>query len=95
MTLNIKIDNKIYLIQSSFVETNISGIRDSIIFVEHLNEYNTREEALSNWTCDPYDKDYKYGFLMNKSEDIKYDPLFPNHPLTQTRILIEHIIENN
>ena len=48
-----------------------------------------------DWMEDPYDKDYTIGIRMNKSEDKKYDSLFPNHPLSSARAFIKMVLEDN
>ena len=45
-----------------------------------------------DWCCDPYDIDYKNGCLMNRSEDEKYDAMFPMHPLAQARAFVYDIV---
>ena len=32
---------------------------------------------------------------MNLSENMEYDAMFPQHPLSETRNFIKYIIENN
>ena len=48
---------------------------------------------MSKWFADPYDSDFKHHFLKNKSEDEQFDEFFPEHPLSQARLLIKQIIE--
>ena len=49
----------------------------------------------NDWMEDPYNKEFKKGVLMNKSEAKSFDKLFPNHPLTKCRELLEFIKDNN
>lgn len=44
---------------------------------------------------DPYDENYKEGFLMNVSEDESMDEQFPDHPLSMLRKYVKWVIENN
>ena len=39
---------------------------------------------------DPYD-DSEDGFLMNLSESHEYDSMFPVHPLTQARFIVDAV----
>lgn len=45
----------------------------------------------TNWSVDPYDKEYKEGSLMNFAEDQHYDADFPAHPLSRVRNLLGQI----
>ena len=47
------------------------------------------------WKRDPYDANRENGILMNWTEDEKFDPLFPNHPLSEMRRFVKFVIENN
>ena len=47
------------------------------------------------WERDPYEARRKKGFLMNWTEDEKYDDLFPYHPLSELREFVHYVIENN
>lgn len=74
-------------IDAFFGEEGTTGVRDTIMMVK----LGMPEE----WMEDPYDKKYTKGVRMNKSEDAKYDSLFPNHPLSQVRKLLSFLKENN
>ena len=50
---------------------------------------------MERWTQDPYDPDYRKGFLMNRSEAQELDESFPEHPLSVARKLAEFIVTNN
>lgn len=47
------------------------------------------------WFKDPYDPDWKMGFLMNTSENRMFDDAFPEHPLSMLRSLVSFIADNN
>ena len=95
MNMNVKIDNDVYFIQSSFVEQGTTGIRESIILSAMVEEYGSLENAWKHWNEDPYDPTYLDDFLMNISEDEQYDELFPNHPLSKAREFVDYVIDNN
>lgn len=77
-----------------FDEAGITGQRDAIIF-ELARHKNIVDKNMNGWMADPYSVDYKKGFLMNLSEQRKYDEHFPGHPLTELRKFIDFFIENN
>lgn len=72
-----------------FDEIGMTGFRDSMIFAK-LGMKN-----MESWTFNPFRPENKKCFLMNLSEDRKYDCMFPNHPLTKIRELIQFLVENN
>ena len=64
-----------------------------MVFQLHANK-NGFDETVADWRFDPYDSDYKRGFLMNKSELEEYDELFPLHPLSMTREFVRTVLTN-
>jgi hypothetical protein len=74
-------------------EIGITGMRDSVIVEKLLSEEKISfgDEGLEGWFNDPYDSELKEGTLMNKSEEGIYDELFPEHPLTLARALLQRI----
>ena len=44
---------------------------------------------------DPYDSEYREGFLMNFSERDIFDKKFPDHPLSIARKYVKWVLENN
>lgn len=70
-------------------EIGTTGMRDSVVFTM------LKLKNFDDWSCDPYDKEYKKGFLMNKSEERKYDDMTRGHPLTELRKTLEFICDNN
>ncbi|MBQ6493378.1 MAG: hypothetical protein IJI92_05900 [Erysipelotrichaceae bacterium] len=97
MNINVKYDDRIYFINSSFVEGRITGKRDTAVFSLRMKEENIQldEDPFRGWSYDPYDPEYTKGFLMNRSEDVRYDAMFPDHPLSKARQLVRYIIDNN
>lgn len=69
-------------------EIGVTGMRDSMIFAK------LGIENKDNWFRDPYNKNIKSGFLMNISEESQFDSIFPDHPLSEIRRLINFIIKN-
>ena len=94
MYLELKIDDIILNIQLHCAEVGRTGQRESIIMSETVLKNNTQID-MSKWCKDPYNDDYKKGFLMNLSEQKEYDIRFPKHPLSVARIFVDFIINNN
>jgi len=96
LNINIKFENSIQFINSSFAECGITGERDALGMIIYSKSNNIDiDKALETWQEDPYDLTYKKGFLMNRSEQEKYDEIFPWHPLSEARKFLRFIAENN
>lgn len=96
LNINVKMDNSIQFINSSFTEKGVTGVRDNMVFAMYSKTQNLSiDEMMEKWSVDPYDPDFKKGFLMNISEKTEFDELFPQHPLSEARKLVKFIIENN
>ena len=70
-----------------FGEEGQRGVREAMVMV--------MLGMPKDWMQDPYDKNFKKGIRRNKSEDEKFDSQFPYHPLTQARVFLNYIIDNN
>lgn len=103
LNMNIKVKDKDYFINGSYDEEGMTGMRDAIgmeLFTRQLKEQRPNADVSfeiirNSFYCDPYDNDFKKGFLMNASEKESMDSLFPEHPLSQVRKYVQWIIENN
>lgn len=95
LTMHIDMKDHSVNIQSYFDETGMTGFRDTTILNKMINEGKITPTNMDGWFKDPYDKNYKKGILMNLSENMEYDAMFPQHPLSETRNFIKYIIENN
>lgn len=95
LTMNIDMNNFSMNIQANFDEIGTTGIRDTIIMNKMINEGKLIPPNMDEWFKDPYNENYKNGLLMNMSEKSEYDVMFPQHPLSEARSLIEFILENN
>lgn len=91
INFNIMLGNVIQFINASFEEAGMTGMRDNMVYMM-LRDEGLIDDNFSGWSCDPYDKSYNKGFLMNQSEQRKYDEMFPEHPLTEARRLVDYII---
>ena len=102
LNFNFEIGNQVYFISGSFDEAGMTGVRDSIgiELLAKAKEQSGQPADLTDimeneWFCDPYDPEYTKGFLMNKSEVSELDSVFPEHPLSVTRALVNYVVENN
>ena len=55
----------------------------------------TTKEMMKMFFEDPYDSEYREGFLMNFSERDIFDERFPDHPLSIARKYVKWVLENN
>lgn len=76
-------------------ETGITGMRDANVFELFIRKNKDSKNIYDGWFEDPYDKNYKKGLLKNKSELREFDELFPDHPLSELRRLLNYFAENN
>lgn len=95
LNMNIQIGEQIYFINGFFEEYGTTGIRDNAVFGKYQQDHPNLENPFDGWSRDPYDSDYKKGFLMNLSESRQFDKFFPEHPLSQARTYVSYIVDNN
>lgn len=84
-------NSSVVRVQGFFQEYGITGVRDATVFARLSQDKGFSEDS---WCFDPYDPDSQASYMMNQSERAEYDELFPDHPLTQCRMLIRHYKEN-
>lgn len=95
LNFNIRIKGKIHFINGSFQSRDrVPGKRAGMLYLMSLGSSEIKLQA-EQWTRDPYDPDREKGFLMDWTEDEKYDGLFPYHPLSELRKFVRFVIENN
>ena len=95
LNFNIRINGKIHFINGSFQEKDkVPGNRSGMLYLMSLGSSELQLETEA-WDRDPYDSNREKGFLMNWTEDEKYDGLFPYHPLSEMRRFISYVVENN
>lgn len=95
LTMHIDMKNYTINIQAFFDEIGMTGLRDSSIMNKMISEGEIVLPNMDGWFKDPYDETYKKGLLMNLSEQLKYDAMFPQHPLSEARSFIKYVVENN
>ena len=94
VNFNIEFGDTIQFLNASFDEVGITGIRDNTV-LSLLQKSGIIGNDFSGWSCDPYNPEFNKGFLMNQSEQRRFDEMFPEHPLSEARKLIEFIITNH
>jgi hypothetical protein len=84
-----------YVIKIQCEEHEMTGIRDTVIFNQKMatGEVTLDDEtqAVRGWMRDPYDQSIVDGLMRNLSEAEEYDELFPDHPLSRSRLLLKHV----
>lgn len=85
-------NSSIVRVQGFFQEFGVTGVRDASVFA-HLSQED-KGFSEDKWFFDPYDPDSEAPYKMNQSELAEYDDLFPDHPLSQCRMLIQYYKEN-
>ncbi len=93
MLMHILVEGKAFAVQGFFDEFGITGVRDSMVFELMIRNKETDTE-LNGWARDPYDKNFNRKYLMNLSEEKRFDELFPEHPLTVCRNFIKKVKKN-
>ena len=95
LNFNIRLNGKIHFINGSFQSRDgVPGNRAGALGIMSLGSSELKLDA-NNWIKDPYDPDREKGFLMNWTEDEKYDGLFAYHPLSEVRRFVKYVIDNN
>lgn len=95
LALNIRINGKIHFIDSSFgPDEELGDIRRSALSIMSCGSRDLKLTT-DQWERDPFDPEIKEGFLMDWTEDEKYDDLFPYSPLSELRKFVRYVVENN
>ena len=102
LNFNFEIGDQIYFISGSFEEEGITGQRDSMGIMLYIKAKEQAGQPADmgdimehDWFCDPYDPEFKKGFLMNRSEIPGLDSTFQAHPLSVARELVKYVTEHN
>ena len=94
--MSLKDQGGFITINGMFLEDGVTGMRDSAVFGMFRGDNpGDFSEIMNLWTEDLYDASYQKGFLMNRSEHRSFDAMFPEHPLSQARKVVDFIIEHN
>jgi tetratricopeptide (TPR) repeat protein len=84
-------------LHASFEEGDPTGQRDAVVYEieRQAGNVGNGKDPLVGWSSDPYDPSVSGELLMNLSEQRKYDEVFPEHPLSRARKLVDFVIANN
>lgn len=96
LNINVRMEHSIQFINGSFAEEGTIGLRDTVgMAIYQKTTGLSMDEVMKTWSRDPYDPDYRKGFLMNQSEVPELDEQFPDHPLSKARAFVKYIVNNN
>lgn len=93
MLMHVAYEDIAINVNGHFVETGMTGERDSIVWELACRKGFVSISDNSKWTFDPYDKNLKRPYLMNLSEKEEFDKMFPDHPLSQCRRFVEIVTQ--
>lgn len=91
LTMDIGTSDGAFLVQGFFDEIGTTGMRDTLIG-SMLKSEGKIGQHLEGWMRDPYDPEWSFGMPMNLSEQRCYDEMFPTHPLSMARALIDCLV---
>ena len=91
MLMHVLVDGQAFAVQGFFDEIGMTGARDNTVWPMLVNLKILDPESNDGWQQDPYDKSLKDRYLMNLSEERRFDKLFPEHPLSVCREFIERV----
>ena len=79
----------VFRVESS--ELGVTGIRETYVTAKLLSTQKMPEVFPSGWLDDPYDSNESGPMTRNISERPEYDSLFPDHPLSRARHVLDHL----
>ncbi len=96
LRLNLFNGDDVVEIKGNFTEIGTTGIRESfgMEFARRAGLVNLSAGNMSGWNYDPYDPDFRRGYLMNLSEKEGLDGFFPDHPLSQAREFLLAVLKD-
>jgi hypothetical protein len=84
-----------YFLSVAAREKGVTGMRDTAIFAKLMQSgevaFGEDGESPKNWMGDPYDPSIVGVPARNRADDAAYDSLFPDHPLSRVRVLLQQI----
>ena len=92
LTLHVSLSGKFYNVTGFFSEQGFTGRREAAVY-ELVRRDGIVKSGMDGWAFDPYDKDHTKGFLMNLSENRRFDDMFSHHPLSELRNFIKRLVE--
>lgn len=84
-----------YVFRVECPETEPTRIRDTSILMKLLDSgeviFDEETGTTGDWLDDPYDPHERGDMTRNRSERPEYDSLFPDHPLSRARWILDHL----
>ena len=82
-----------YVIKVQAIEAGISGVRSSVVLMRQIEneEIEMGDDGAVGWMQDPYEPAITEGYLMNRSDEEKFDAEFPHHALSLVRNMLRQI----
>jgi len=83
-----------YVLKVGCLERGITGAREAMILDQCMKDgtvSNSPDGRIDGWMADPYDASVRGPFMRNRAEAQEYDARFPEHPLSRTRRVLDHI----
>jgi hypothetical protein len=82
-----------YVLKVQCEERGATGMRDTAISMKLMmsGEFTPGIGRSVGWLDDPYDPNEAGPMTRNKSERPEYDDVFPDHPLSRARALLDHL----
>ena len=96
MLAHMLIKGYLCAVRGFFDEIGMTGERDTVVFsLLHKNgEIKSDDNKIPGWFRDPYDPSLTGKFFMNISEESRFDGIFPKHPLSICRNVVESLKAN-
>ncbi|MFK5921281.1 MAG: hypothetical protein QM496_03825 [Verrucomicrobiota bacterium] len=89
-SFTIPYHNFSFVVKIQCIEDGVTGMRDAVVLEMVLNE-GLIKSCNKGWAHDPYDSEITRGFRWNLSENVKYDEMFSDHPLSRLRAKMKRI----
>lgn len=89
-----------YTLKIQANESSPTGLRESVVALKmgidlQPGFFNSLRRLIKKpaiaWFTDPYDPDYAGPILRTQSDDLNWDPTFPDHPLSRLRRAMKRI----
>jgi hypothetical protein len=96
--LFIAVEESAFVVSGAWSERGTTGVREALVTAQLVEEGRLEFEELpephngdmtgtiKGWFVDPFDPAYRGKVLRSISDDERYDPIVPDHPLTRIRI---------
>jgi hypothetical protein len=78
-----------FVIKVQCFERGVTGMRDAMVFAM-LAPPLCADGKPKGWAADPYDPDHRGPAMRNQADDERWDPKFPEHPLSRVRRALAH-----